>query len=54
MFYLALGYFLSYIPYAVLAEALSSDLSPGVDRPAGRTAMVIREAVRMRLREQFW
>jgi hypothetical protein len=30
--YLALGYFLSYLPYALLAKALSSGIVPGVDR----------------------
>lgn len=35
MFYLALGYFLSYLPYALLAKALSSGIVPGVDRPVG-------------------
>ena len=33
MFYLALGYFISYLPYALLAKALSSGIPPEVDRP---------------------
>jgi hypothetical protein len=35
VFYLAFGYFISYLPYALLAKALSSGIIPGVDRPAG-------------------
>lgn len=35
MFYLALGYFLSYLPYALPAKALSSGIVPGVDAPVG-------------------
>jgi protein-tyrosine-phosphatase len=35
VFYLALGYFLSYLPYALLAKALSSGIVPGIDRPVG-------------------
>jgi hypothetical protein len=35
VFYLALGYFISYLPYALLAKALSSGILPGVDRPVG-------------------
>lgn len=33
MFYLALGYFISYIPDALLAKALPSGIVPGVDTP---------------------
>jgi hypothetical protein len=35
VFYLALGYFVSYLPYAILAKALSSGIVPGVDAPVG-------------------
>lgn len=35
MFYLALGYFISYLPYAILAKALSGGIVPGVDAPVG-------------------
>jgi protein-tyrosine-phosphatase len=35
VFYLALGYFVSYLPYAILAKALSSGIVPGVDAPIG-------------------
>lgn len=35
MFYLALGYFISYLPYALLAKALASGIVPGVDKPIG-------------------
>jgi hypothetical protein len=31
VFYLALGYFISYLPYALLAKALSSGIIPGVE-----------------------
>lgn len=32
VFYVALGYFISCLPFALLAEALSSGIVPGVDR----------------------
>lgn len=35
VFYLAFGYFISYLPYALPAKALSSGIIPGVDRPLG-------------------
>lgn len=35
MLYLAFGYFISYLPYALLAKALSSGIIPGIDRPVG-------------------
>ena len=35
MLHLAFGYFISYLPYALLAKALSSGIIPGVDRPVG-------------------
>jgi hypothetical protein len=35
VFYLALGYFVSYLPYALLAKALSSGIVPGADAPIG-------------------
>jgi hypothetical protein len=35
VFYVALGYFISYLPCALLAKALSSGIVPGVDRPVG-------------------
>jgi protein-tyrosine-phosphatase len=35
VFYLALGYFVSYLPYAIMAKALSSGIVPGVDAPIG-------------------
>jgi hypothetical protein len=40
VFYLALGYFISYLPYALLAKALSSGIVPGIDRPVGGPALV--------------
>ncbi|MGH3239137.1 MAG: hypothetical protein ACRDNL_02090 [Spirillospora sp.] len=35
MFRLSLGYFLAYLPYAVLVKALSSGVLPGVPAPSG-------------------
>jgi len=66
-----LGYFISYLPYALLAKALSSGIVPAVDKPIGgpvllhpepsatsrddhrHTAVLIQQAVRQRLAEQF-
>jgi hypothetical protein len=43
VFYLALGYFVSYLPYAVLAKALSIGIVPGVQvvLPAGALEHVL-------------
>ena len=35
VFYLVMGYFISYLPYALLAKAVSSGIIPGVDAPIG-------------------
>jgi protein-tyrosine-phosphatase len=35
VFYLAFGYFVAYLPYVILAKALSSGIVPGVDAPVG-------------------
>jgi protein-tyrosine-phosphatase len=35
VFYWALGYFISYLPHAILAKAVSSDVVPGVAAPIG-------------------
>jgi len=55
MLYLALGYFLAYIPYALLAKALSSSIVPGVHAPIGGLVLlpagIIRQAVRRLLAE---
>ena len=40
MFYLALGCFISYLPYAVLTKVLSSGIVAGVDRPVGGGRLV--------------
>lgn len=43
MLYLALGYFLAYIPYALLAKALSSGIVPEVDAPIGGLVLLAPE-----------
>lgn len=42
VFYVALGYFISYLPCALLAEALSSSSASGVDRPVGGLVVIPR------------
>lgn len=41
----ALGYFLTYIPYALLAKVLSSGLVPGVDGPVGGLVLIPASAL---------
>jgi hypothetical protein len=69
VFYLALGYAISCLPFVLLAKGLSSAIVPGVDRPVGglvllpaaalaqddhrHTAAVIQHAAEQRLAEQF-
>lgn len=58
MFYVALGYFVACLPYAILAKGLSSGIVPGVHTPVGglvllSAAAVTQQAVRRRLAEQF-
>lgn len=45
MLYLALGYFLAYIPYAILAKALSSGIVPGVEEPVGGLVLLPAAAI---------
>src|SRR2546430_10125425 len=45
--YLALGYFVSYLPYAILAKALSSGIVPGVDAPIGGLVLLDRKSTRL-------
>lgn len=45
MLYLAFGYFISYLPYALLAKALSSGIIPGVDRPVGGLVLLLAAAL---------
>jgi hypothetical protein len=44
VFYLAFGYFISYLPYALRARVLSSGMAPGVapgfDRPLGAVVLL--------------
>ncbi len=62
MFYFALGYFISYLPHALLAKALSSGIVPGVDKPIGGLVLLPAAALgqllvmpifQQRLAEQF-
>lgn len=45
MRYPALGYFLAYIPCALLAEALSSGIIPGIDAPVGGLVLLPVSAI---------
>lgn len=45
MLQLALGYFLAYIPYAILTKALSSGIVPGVDAPVGGLVLLPASAI---------
>jgi hypothetical protein len=40
VFYLTLGYFISYLPYGLLAKALSSGIAPGVESPSAMTECI--------------
>jgi hypothetical protein len=45
VFYLTLGYFISYLPYVLLAKALFGSIVPGVDRPVGGLVMLSAAAL---------
>jgi len=45
MLYLASGYFLAYIPYAILTKALSSGIVPGVNVPVGGLVLLPASAL---------
>lgn len=45
MLYLALGYFIAYIPYAILTKVLSSGIAPGVDAPVGGLVLLPASAI---------
>lgn len=49
MLYLAFGYFISYLSYALLAKALSSGIIPGVDRPVGGLVLLPAAALGQRV-----
>lgn len=45
MFYLAFGYFISYLPYALVVKALSSAVVPGIDGPVGAAVVLVAAAL---------
>ena len=54
MFYLALGYFISYLPDALLTKALSSGIVPGVDRAIGGLVLLPAAALGQLLAMQIF
>jgi len=45
VFYLTPGYFLAYIPCALLAKAHSSGIVPGIDAPVGGLVLLPASAI---------
>lgn len=45
MFYLAFGYFISYVPCALLVKALSSGIMPGIAGPVGGVVVLCAAAL---------